>query len=106
MANNQEGLAWGSLEYSLFILDHATQPKLGVGGFWFLIATIVGRVNKITCVPATHCHKVSEDNEGKLAAKDARFDELYAKHEALKRENVEALDKKDRHHVQVKHAAL
>lgn len=45
--------------------------------------------------------KVAEDNEGQLAAKDARFDELYGKHEALKRENVEDLDKKDRHHVQV-----
>lgn len=47
------------------------------------------------------CAQVAEDNEGQLAAKDARYDELYAKHEALKRENVEDLDKKDRHHVQV-----
>lgn len=45
--------------------------------------------------------QVAEENEGQLAAKDARYDELYAKHEALKRENVEDLDKKDRHHVQV-----
>ncbi|CAM9388939.1 unnamed protein product, partial [Hapterophycus canaliculatus] len=45
--------------------------------------------------------QAAEDNEGQLAAKDARFDELFSKHEALKRENVEELDKKDRHHVQV-----
>lgn len=66
----------------------------------------VPSLGKMRRVPVTRSHKVSEDNEGKLAAKDARFDELYAKHEALKRENVEALDKKDRHHVQVKHAVL
>lgn len=46
--------------------------------------------------------QVAEDNDGQLAAKDARFDELFSKHEALKRENVEELDKKDRHHVQVR----
>ena len=32
---------------------------------------------------------------------EARYEELNQKHEALKRENVEELDKKDRHHVQV-----
>lgn len=42
-----------------------------------------------------------EESEAQLAAKDSRFEDLHQKHEALKRENVEELDKKDRHHVQV-----
>ena len=32
---------------------------------------------------------------------ESRFEDLNQKHEALKKENVEDLDKKDRHHVQV-----
>lgn len=45
--------------------------------------------------------QASEEREGQLAAKDARFEDLHQRHEAMKRENVEELDKKDRHHVQV-----
>ena len=45
--------------------------------------------------------QAGDDNEGRQAAMEARYEELNQKHEALKRENVEELDKKDRHHVQV-----
>lgn len=45
--------------------------------------------------------QASEEREGQLAAKDARYEDLHQKHEAMKRDNVEELDKKDRHHVQV-----
>lgn len=45
--------------------------------------------------------QAAEDNEGQQAAMESRYEDLNQKHEALKRENVEELDKKDRHHVQV-----
>lgn len=45
--------------------------------------------------------QASEEREGQLSAKDARYEDLHQKHEIMKRDNVEELDKKDRHHVQV-----
>lgn len=50
--------------------------------------------------------KASEENAEQLAAKNAKYEDLHQKHETMKRENAEELDKKDRHHVQVGRSSL